>query len=83
MKMRLLIPPGAFHFFGFSFLILILILLLISKEEGEEIKIRIRSKIKRGTQKSEIHPNSTGVMDGRQKPFTRITRLDTIRHDRA
>ena len=45
---------GTFHFFGFSFLILIL--LLISREEGEEIKIRIRSKIKRGTQKCEMHP---------------------------
>jgi hypothetical protein len=31
-------------------------LLLILTEEGEEIKIKIRSKIKRGTQKSELHP---------------------------
>ena len=49
---------GAFHFFWFSFLILILILLLILTEEGGEIKIRIRSKIKRGTQKSEMRPAS-------------------------
>ena len=46
----------AFHFFGLSFLILILILLLICEEEEEEIKIRIKSKIKRGTQKCEMHP---------------------------
>ena len=48
----------AFPFFGLSFLILILIMLLIRTLEGDEIKIRIRSKIKRGTQKSEMHPAS-------------------------
>jgi hypothetical protein len=37
---------------------LILILLLIRTEEGEEIKIKIRSKIKRRTQKCEMHPGS-------------------------
>jgi hypothetical protein len=47
---------GVFHILGFSFLIIILILLLIRTEEGAEIKIKIRSKIKRGTQKSDMHP---------------------------
>ncbi len=51
-------PAGVhFTFFGLSFLILILILLLIRTQEGDEIRIKIKSKIKRGTQKCEMHPS--------------------------
>jgi len=39
-------------------------LLLIRTEEGEEIKIRIKSKIKRGTQKYEMHPAQGDAGDG-------------------
>jgi hypothetical protein len=39
-------------------------LLLIRRQEGDEIKIKIRSKIKRGTQKREMHPGQFQVPAG-------------------